>query len=82
MPALTPPPCPLYTVYAEQDVERTRQVWALERLLNGRHPPPGQGEVWNFVGRRYWDVLPQHVVQQVLQADNGTEPSCLRQYYP
>ncbi|CAM9091877.1 unnamed protein product [Ectocarpus fasciculatus] len=71
-----------FTDLGRKDVDRTRQVWALARLVNTHHPPPGQGELWNFDNRRYWDVLPQHVVQQVLRAENGTEPLCLRQYYP
>lgn len=64
-----------------QDVDRTRQVWALERLVNGHHPPPGKKGAWNFENRRYWDVLPPHVVPQVLREENGTEPRCIRQYY-
>ncbi|CAM9405657.1 unnamed protein product [Ectocarpus sp. 4 AP-2014] len=71
-----------FTDLSRKDVDRTRKVWALARLVNTHHPPPGQGELWNFNNRRYWDVLPQHVVQQVLRAENGTEPLCLRQYYP
>lgn len=58
-----------------------RQVWSFERLVNAQHQPPGQGEAWSFENRRYWDVLPQHVVQQVMRAENGTEPLCLRHYY-
>ncbi|CAM9950707.1 unnamed protein product, partial [Ectocarpus sp. 12 AP-2014] len=71
-----------FTDLGRKDVDRTRKVWALARLVNTHNPPPGQGELWNFDNRRYWDVLPQHVVQQVLRAENGTEPLCLRQYYP
>ncbi|CAN0080547.1 unnamed protein product, partial [Scytosiphon promiscuus] len=71
-----------FTDLGKKDVDRTRQVWSLANLVNARHPPPGQGELWTFESRRYWDVLPPHAVHQVLRAENGTEPTFLRQYYP
>ncbi|CAM9454807.1 unnamed protein product, partial [Pylaiella littoralis] len=70
-----------FTDLGKKDVDRMRQVWSFERLVNAQHQPPGQGEAWSFGNRRYWDVLPQHVVQQVMRAENGTEPLCLRHYY-
>ncbi|CAM9413076.1 unnamed protein product, partial [Hapterophycus canaliculatus] len=71
-----------FTDLGKKDVDRTRQVWSLAQLVNTHHPPPGQGELWSFDNRRYWDVLPPNAVQQVLRAENGTEPTVLRQYYP
>eukprot|EP00752_Nemacystus_decipiens_P011329 g10067.t1 len=71
-----------FTDLGRKDVDRTRQVWSLAELVNARHSPQGQGEKWSFEDRRYWDVLPPHVVQQILRAENGTEPLCLRKYYP
>eukprot|EP00903_Cladosiphon_okamuranus_P016096 g14858.t1 len=70
-----------FTDLGRKDVDRARQIWSLADLVNAHHPPPGQGEKWSFEDRRYWDVLPPHVVQQILRAENGTEPLCLRKYY-
>lgn len=66
----------------EQVVHRTRQVWALEQLINTSGRRISGTAVWDFSGRRYWDVLEAHAARQILRAENGMGKECLRRYYP
>ncbi|CAM9610698.1 unnamed protein product, partial [Choristocarpus tenellus] len=69
-----------FTDLGPKDVDRVRQIWALERLVNTNYPP-SKGRQWSFSDRRCWDILPPHVVTQIFQAENATNPVYLKSYY-
>ncbi|CAM9323251.1 unnamed protein product, partial [Discosporangium mesarthrocarpum] len=69
-----------FTHIGPKDMDRTRKIWALERLVNSHHPP-SPSQRWSFLSRRCWDVLPPHVVTQVFQAENASGPTYLRHYF-